>query len=78
MRADTIQRYKKFFNKVFIGLCPNCNGVMTITGIEKEEFEHGYRYARFCDKCGLRKLISYSELFEASKEFGLEDLVEVI
>ena len=78
MRVDTVQRYKEFFKKVFIELCPSCNGVMTIVEIEKEEFERGYRYAKFCDECGLRKLISYNELFETSKEFGLESLVKAI
>jgi len=75
-RIDAIQRYKEFFDKVFKRLCPNCNGIMVITGTEKEEFKHGYRYVRLCSKCGLRKLVSYNELLDVSKEFGLEDLVE--
>ena len=78
MRADIIQRYREFFSKVFKESCPNCDGVMVVVGTEKEEFECGYRYMRFCSKCGFRKLISYDELFKALKEFGLENLVEVI
>jgi len=78
IEIDIIQRYKEFFGKIFNQLCPNCNKVMVIMGAEKEEFERGYWYVRFCSKCGFRKLISHNELLEMSKEFGLEDLIRIV
>ena len=76
IEIDTIERYRKFFNRFFKELCPNCHGIMALTETKEEEFNRGYRYARFCGKCGFRKLVSYNELLDVSKEFGLEDFVE--
>ena len=76
IEINTIKRYRKFFSRFFKELCPNCHRIMALTEVEKEEFECGYRYARFCSKCGFRRLISYNELLDVSKEFGLEDLVK--
>ena len=78
IEIEVIQKYKEFFNKIFKVRCPNCGGVAVVTGTEEEEFNRGYRYARFCSSCGFRRLILYTELLEASKEFGLEDFIETI
>ena len=78
IEIEVIQKYREFFNKIFKVQCPNCGGVAVVTGTEKEELNRGYRFARFCSNCGLRILISYNKLLEASKEFGLEDFIETI
>ena len=73
---DMTQKVREFFSKVFSELCPDCGRVMMVMSAEEEEFKHGYRYVKLCSKCGFRKLVSYNELLDVSKEFGLEDFVE--